>query len=264
MSFSSSLFDAEPIINDDGMANTAEPPGCKRGLDLSARGPGEYEYGAAADPFPAEWLVPRHEWQARIQEMEERKSRLSDICTLANLPYQDQNGLNYCWIASPAYALRVMRCLQNQPDIALSHASGGAQIKNFRNVGGWGKEALEWIASKGLNADSDWPANSLNKKYLTAENKAKALLNRVVEWNELAPRNIDQAVSVLFRRMPLPAGFNWWSHEVTLIDPVWLDGDIAFRFRNQWQGYGVNGYGIIQGSRMRFDDGVTPRTAYAS
>lgn len=263
--FSSQLLEAEPIINDDGFSDAVlNFEGCGKGLDLSARGPGDYEYGAAADPFPAEWLIPRSEWQARIQEMEERKSRLSDICDLAGLPYKDQNGLNYCWIASPTYAVEVVGVLQNQPMRILSHASVGAQIKNFRNVGGWGKEGLEWIAKNGINAHADWPMNSLDKKYLTPENKEKAKLNQVIEWNELAPRNLDQIISVLLRRMPVPCGYNWWGHEVTAIDPVWLDGTVAIRIRNQWRGWGTNGYGILQGNKMLPDDAVTPRTRLAS
>ncbi len=264
--FSSALMINELVI-DEGMVpdKVYNPSGCERGLDLSARpNADDYGYGAAADPFPAEWLIPESEWQARIQELEERKSRLSDIAELAGLTDTDQNGLNYCWIASPCYANELVGVSMNQPLKRLSHASAGARIKNFRNVGGWGKEALDFLAEHGCNLDADWPKNSLDRKYLNSANIEKAKLNRVTEWVECQPRNLKQIVSCLLRRVPLCGGFNWWGHEVTLSDVLWLDGTVAIRIRNQWAGWGTKGYGILQGSRMLADDLVGPRVRLAA
>jgi len=269
MSFTSTPYGGELIIDDATHDEILLPPeGFSRGLDLSLRGFGDYEYGDAAVPFPAELLIPESEWQARIQEMEERKTRLSDIINLAGLPCKDQNGTSYCWINAPTHATEIVRVKQNQKMVILSPASAGAQIKNYRNRGGWGKEGLEFIIEKGLVPVDKWPANGIDRKYATEENLKLALDYRVVEWWELRPRNLNELMSCLLRRIPIAVGYNWWLHEVTLVDPVWLDGRAAGRIRNSWSMNwptpGAGGYSILQGRKLLPDDAVAPRTAIAA
>ena len=256
MAFSSQIYTSEVIINDDpATMRHAQPPlGMSTGLDLGLRGPGNYEYGEFASPFPDELLIPRSEWQARIQEMEEQKSRTSDLIRLCQLPHKDQNGTNYCWINAPTHCVEIDRLQQNQRTVSLSPASAGAQIKGYRNVGGWGLEGLQWIIGKGLVPSSLWPDNAIDKKYATADNLAIALDYRTDEWIECIPRNVEQMVSMLLRRAPGAAGLGWWSHEVTFCDAVWIDRAIAIRFRNSWKGYGDFGFSILQGSKMLADD----------
>lgn len=253
MAFSSSIGRNEPIINDE--TPIEDPPeGCGRGLNLGLRGPRDYEYGEFAAPFPQELLIPRSEWQARIQEMEEQKSRTSDLIRLRKLPHKDQASTNYCWINAPTHCTEIVRLQQNQKTVSLSPASAGAQIKGYRNVGGWGLEGLQWIVKNGLVPSSLWPDNAIDRKYETAENKSIALDYRVDEWIECKPRDVDQMVSMLLRRAPGAGGYNWQSHETTLCDVVWLDGTVATRNRNSWKNYGDFGFFILQGSRMLADD----------
>lgn len=264
MAFSSQLYPNEQIINDSTPLSAMQPPaGFGRGLDLSARTPAGY--GDLADMFPDELLVPESEWQARIQEMEERKSRLSDIVDQAGLPCKDQSSTLYCWINAPTHCVEISRVIQNQEMVILSPASAGAPIKNFRNEGGWGKEGLEYIIEHGLVPVDKWPANAISRQYWTEDNKKIALNYRAVEWTECRPRNKQQFISSLFRRWPGAAGLNHWSHEVTYYDVIWLDGTAAVRFRNSWgMSYGTRGYGILQGSKMLPDDYVCVRTALAA
>lgn len=270
MGWSSELYADEPIMNDDpSTAMVGDVSGRGTGLDLSSRGTVEFGYGAAAVPFPPELLIPEHEWQARIKEMEERKTRLSDYMTAFNLPMKNQKSLNYCWVFAPVHCLEVVRLMMGQRNaigrpVSLSPASVGAQIKGFRNVGGWGKEALEWMSVRGVTPSELWPDTSLERKYLTEAAKEAAKGYVVDEWMELRPRNKAEQVSMLLRRIPIAIGQNHWQHEIMGVDPVWLDGDVAMRIRNQWEGWGVNGFGIQQGSKMLADDAVCPRTALAS
>jgi hypothetical protein len=218
-----------------------------------------------APRFPAELLIPRSEWQERIKEKEERKTRLSDIADRAGLPCKDQSQTNYCWINAPTYALELIRILQNQPMVILSPASGGARIKQYQNVGGWGEEAIQFIAEHGLVPVELWPANAISRIYATAENIELARQYRCLEWMECSPRNDDELISCLLRGFPVPVGYNWWGHEVTAVDAVWLDGTHAIRIRNSWgMGWGSQGYGILQGAKMRADDAVSPRSAIAA
>ncbi len=256
MPFTSQIGRFEPVINDESPERDWDSADLDhgRGLRLEMRGPGDYEYGEYAAPFPQELLIPESEWEPRIKEMEEQRSRISDLIRLKQLPHKDQGSTNYCWINAPVHCLEIVRLQQNQSMRILSPASAGAIIKSFRNVGGWGKEGLEFIVRNGCNDVKDWPANAIDRKYNTAENRQKALDNRVVEWFECRPRTVNQMMSLLLRRLPGAGGYNWWRHEVTNCDPVWLDNRPAVRIRNSWRGWGDYGFGILQGSKMLADD----------
>ena len=267
MGFTSQLRPGEIVIDDGPLPLGAfPPPGFSTGLDLSLKG--AFNYSASADPFPSELLIPRSEWEDRIKEMEEQKTRLSDLMDQAGLPCKDQGQTNYCWINAPTHCVEMVRVIQNQPLVILSPASVGGPMTNFQNVGGWGGPGLAYIGSKGLVPVTRWPANAIDRSYWTEDNKVTALFYRQTEWWELEPRNLDQLVSCLLRRIPVAGGYNWWSHDVTNYDAVLMDGTVAIRTRNSWSmdwpSAGAKGYSILQGSRMLPDDAVAPRVAIAA
>lgn len=250
------------IIDDSTPYTQLLPADRLRGLDLGLRGPDGY--AGVAEPFPESLLIPRSEWQGRIAEREERKATIWHKAALDGWKVKDQNGTNYCWINAPTACIELIRLFQNEERVVLSPASGGAQIKNYRNVGGWGKEALEWIGENGLAPVSLWPANAISRQYATATTLATAKMYRQTEWWELKVRSLDQLVSCLLRDHPVAVGYNWWGHEVTACDPVWLDGTVAVRIANSWgEGWGEKGWGILQGNRMLPDDACAPRVAIA-
>lgn len=265
---SSPLYPGEMIFDDFTDEDNITPPTASRGLEMPVgRGTG-YAYGKSADPYPAELLIPESEWEPRIREMEERKTRLSDIAIQAGLPCKDQNGIPYCWTHGPTHATEVIRVVQGQPLVLLSATSVGAVIKNFREQGGWGKEALQFISDRGVMPQSLWPENRLDRKYNTAANWEEARKYVALEWWELKPRNFAQHVSCLLRRIPVAVGLNYWSHEVTDYEPVILDGEVCIRFRNSWgmswPNAGAMGFSIRRGSKKYADDAVAPRVAVAA
>ena len=247
------------FIDDATPSHVLFPPGRSTGLDLTGR-PEGFAYAGTADPFPDELLIPRSEWQERIKERETLKITNRDHAKRVGLPCKDQASTNYCWINAPVYAVEMQRAIEGQPTVILSPASAGAQIKSYRNVGGWGKEGLEWIAKNGVAPVSLWPANAIDRRYATEAARTAALKYRVHEWWELQPRNIDHLVSCTLRGSCVAVGYPWWGHEVTIVDALWLDNTIALLFRNSWgSAWGDDGYGILQGSRMLPDDAVSPR-----
>jgi len=216
-----------PVIDTDKQAdvdrwclNPSQPGG---GLvrPLGADGMEGYGYAGVANPFPQNLLISRNDIADVVREAEKQKSDLRSLIEAKKIPYKNQQRTNYCWIFAVVHALELQRVQQNLPYASLSPASGGARIKNFRNVGGWGREAIEFIAEHGVCSSKTWP----------------------------------DAVIV---------GYNWWGHEVLGIQGVILDNELCLLIRNSWSQWGVNGFGILRGSRMIPDDLVMLAGAKAS
>lgn len=170
-----------------------------------------------------------------------------------------------CWINAPTFCVELIRAKQGQRHVELSPASAGAQIKNYWNVGGWGREGLEWIVKHGVAPVDLWPANAINRRYRTEQAVAEALKYRVDEWWVLPDRDLDAMVSCVLRGHPVSVGYNWWRHQVTATGILWVDGTVALEIGNSWgEAWGTMGYGMIQGNRMLPDDATAPRTALAA
>ena len=263
------------IINDETIGKLADilhPKEFGKGLDLATRpNPGGLGYGALASvPFNPDWLVPRHEWQARIEERQRREWQLSDRIRLAKLPAKQQGHTNLCWANAPTACVEVNRIVMNQPLVILSPASVAGPINGYRNEGGWGLSALKRLVSSGAVPVEHWPANAIDRKFGTEANWRIGQAYRCVKWCELEPGNLDQLISMLFRNIPVAVGLSWWGHEVYACDPQWVDGAIAYRFRNSWGQWGTTGepgqegFSVLQGSKMNADDAVCPMSAKAS
>lgn len=211
--------------------------------------------------FPSELLIPREELDDWIAEMEGNKSRISDLLDQAGLGVLDQNGTNYCWGNGPVHCVEAGRVIQGEQFVRLSPASVCAPIKGYRNVGGWGTEALRYIVEHGIVPQSEWPANAIDRKYDNAETRELRKKFKVQEWFDLRPRSEMELLSCLCRRIPVAVGYNWWGHEVTAIDPVALgNGKYGIRIDNSWgKGWQSNGRGILSGTKHLPDDAVAPR-----
>ncbi len=257
------IYAGENVIDDSTPADVYQTPeGLTSGLMPEFRGVGKMPSSA---PFPKELLIPRNEWEARIKEMEERKSRVSDLSRQAGQICKNQGQTNYCWINCVVYALETQRVIQNQGLVSLSPASGGAIIKNFQNVGGWPDEALEFISTVGVVPTSMWPDNSINRAFKTVMSDAVRKKYRVPLWWELPKLNLEYLMSALLHRIPVAVGYLWWGHAVCGIDPVWTNGQPGVRIRNSWgMDWGFEGYSVLQGQRALPDCAVSVGQAVAS
>lgn len=236
------LYTGNVIVDGEAMSRGME--GMFQRPDESYRGfEGLADYGVT--------MIPESEWGDRIREQDRLESHLEAYINDMKLPCKDQNGTNYCWIFGVTGCAEVMNLRQTGQCVSLSPASGGAQIKNYRNVGGWGDEALDWIVEHGLNLSEDWPDTAINRRYATRENKEKALNNRAVEYFKL--RSWQEVVSCVLNQIPVAAGYNWWRHLVYIAR---IMQNLDARIRNSWKAsWGENGFATLAG-RKKFPDGA--------
>ena len=269
MTWTSDIPSSEPVIGDDiGTPDT--PSGLSTGYE--ARDYSAYPGGYYAPMYEADNLVPRDQWYERAMSLEREEYRLSDFAKRRRLEVKNQNGTNYCWINGVTFACELQRMLQGQEHKELSPASGGSIIKKFRNNGGWGDQAAEFIQQHGLVPESLWPPNAIDRKYDTDQAWAAADRYTIDQWNELRPRNLDDLYSCLLRGMPVPVGYNWWRHLVCAVDVVVFSKPngtsdremlrcFGIRIANSWgTSWGDRGYGILKGPKQLADGQLVIRS----
>lgn len=211
-------------------------------------------------------LIPRSEWDERIRDLERAQSRIPNICDAMGLKVKNQESTNYCWINAPVHCLEIMRVIQGQDHVELSPASVGAKIKNFKNVGGWGTEGLEYLVKYGAVPVSLWPANAIDRRFDTAEADAQRKRFQVDEWDDL-PTSFDAVADRVLNGFPVAIGLNWWGHEVTAVALMKLDGAgrYGMLISNSWgPNWSNNGRAVLTEAKATPDDAVSPRLVTAS
>ena len=263
--FTSELKSKEYLI-DDSTPNMHEALQFSRFKGMKPRDFSKVGYcgfkGAKSLPF----TIPEVEWKERAEELEKTKTRLSDLIVQSGIPSKNQKNTNFCWMYAPVGIIEVNRVVMGAEYISLSPASAASRFTNFRNIGGWGTEAVEFLGDNGVSSEKLWPNAQINRKYNTEESKQDALKYQIKDWYDLKPRNLNELFTCLLLRIPVAVGLNWWGHEVYFCDLVILsNGGYGIRFRNSWGGeYGDNGFSILTGSKMLPDDAIAPCTGEAS
>lgn len=216
-------------------------------------------------------LIPRDQWSERIKEMEATKTRLSDVYKAAGYIAKDQNGQGYCWAYSVTACVQAIRAASNMPFEVLSAHSVACKIKNFKDQGGWGALALDFITENGIVPESLWPAKSMSRSYDTQSNWDEARKYRVAEgWQDMDlavyDRNLtfEQTMTCLLNRIPVVGDFDWWGHSVCLMDPVETSpGQFGERGINSWtENWGDKGWFVLKGSKAQLNGGVAPRVVH--
>jgi hypothetical protein len=224
---------------------------------------------AAPANFP---LIPRNEWSSRIKQMEQEKSRLSDLINFEPIPCLNQAQTNYCHANSPALAMMAVRASQGQPFVLLSPASIAGPVTGFQNEGAFIHDDLRQITTVGCASQEFVPANQIDRSGFKPGWEENAKKHRVSEWWDLGQRDgtmFDRVMTLLLSRVPICVAYNWWSHAVTLIDPVELSpGAFGVRFRNSWgdtwPNQGAGGYALLPEGKGTPDEAYAPRSITAA
>lgn len=220
-------------------------------------------------------LIPRSEWDSRIDEQEARKSSLEHMRDRApgGMPTLDQNGQGFCWAYSVTRSVMYSRLVMGAPLVRLSGHSVACKIKGFRDEGGWCGLSQQFIKENGVCDVSAWPEKSMSRANDTPAAWESAKQYRIEEdWVDLAAqvwdRNLtfDQVATCLLNNIPVVCDFNWWGHSVIATRLVRVErGSYGLRIDNSWTDqWGDRGKGTLQGERAIPDGAVATRSVVAA
>lgn len=212
--------------------------------------------------FPRELLIPREQWKERIEEKQRKKTRLSDLCTASPVKWLNQSPSWYCWCYAVVHGVMVTRIVQNEPYRALVPESVAGPIKNYRKQGGWGSQALKYIAEHGVADETVWPrtnhSDANTPKYFEASRK-NAAETKIAEWWDLSD-DFDAKASLLLRNIPVPSGYSWMGHEMCSIDLVVMpNGGFGCMDLDSYARNGKYNTQTLSESKGTGDDMVSPR-----
>lgn len=256
---------AELIIDDSNFTQFINPIVNGEKKFCATRPRTEPHGGMYCAPRSTMKKIPRSEFDDRIQYLIDTKSRTSDIIKRSGMKPLDQAWTNFCWMYGPVNALRIIREINNQPYVDLSPASAACQINGFVNEGGWGTDAIKWLAKNGVVPVELWPNNAIDRKYLTPEAKAAAKNFIVEEWDDLTPNDFDLLATYCLMGIPVAIGLDWWGHEVCACDLVRIEaGGYGIRIYNSWGMWEQEGFAILRESKAIASDQVAPRVVTQS
>lgn len=258
MSFVSKLFPNEFII-DESNSESFAPVDSRCGLQLPEVKPPLSEGFRAS----TRKKYPRGEWAERVKDREKRGRTMSSIIRKKRIPTSDQDGTNFCWTYGVVSAVNAKRAWRGMPYVEYSRESVAAPIKGYRNNGGWGKEAAEYIAKYGIFRQEDWKRYHYSSSaYRTEAGLLVAAGHKILEWESLPDYDFDSLFSTLLDDEAVAVGYDWWSHEVCAIDPVIIGSNsFGIRIWNSWgDSYGDNGMAILSEAKGTPADAVVPFT----
>ena len=218
-------------------------------------------------------LIPRSEWDARIDEQTREQSSLEHLVQRAGIEVLDQNGQGYCWAYSTGMTIMVARAMANQPLVRLSPHAVGCKIKGFRDEGAWCGLSAKFARENGYPSEKFWPQKSMSSQYDNAATWANAAKHKITEdWVDLTRQvwdhqlTFDQVATALLLNQACALDFNWWGHSVCGIRLVRTEpGAYGIRIMNSWtKNWGENGLATLAGSKAIPNGAISTRVTTAS
>jgi len=254
------------LILPDGMSETGFVP----------RDRTQQPFCAVGRAVPQDLLYDRKQLKEIFEEQQRKGTSLKQIIDSWNFRgWLKQYNTNYCWCYAVVHAIMIIMGLSGRKIQRLSPYSMACIIKNFRNNGGWGTQALERAISHGCATEDTWPMekpgmsdaechranmNAINngRQYVAAAAE-EAEKVKVTDWYDLRPRNMIEKLSMIARRIPVPSGYNWMGHEMCSIEGiVYANGDIGCGDMDNYGSGGNYNYRALSGSRGSPDDACAP------
>jgi hypothetical protein len=234
---------SNPLIIDDGNASKLVDQWRQEGLTFGGmqRDYSSAPFGSASRPskqFQYTFESDRNKLRDRIQKADENKTTPDDWRISSDVPILNQGQWGYCWFFGPTGAMMTCYAMTGGVVPHLNAFPTAYRIKNGRNEGGWGEEALRGIEQYGVVEESLWPGlEAKMSNWDRQEVKANAALHKVTESLELPRRDILALVSVLTdpkNPRPVTVGYDWWGHLIYAVRAGWKDGRFVIKIVNSW------------------------------
>lgn len=205
-------------------------------------------------------IIPRNEQVDRLEAMEKEKATLTHLHKYYKTPIKNQSSTSHCWAFGSCSAFESARAKAGLPYIEFSPDSLAGPINNWRNRGGYGESALDYMENHGVLPVSTWPygyykSDKYEDKGLRAENKCIESYD-LIENGMDAGERWDVYVTAMLLAFGTNPAFNHWRHLVAGMQPLAKNGKIDDGLiLNSWgTGYGDNGFGIMYGWKAIPDD----------
>jgi hypothetical protein len=253
-----------PVVDGERKGSGYDPSQVVRGMfrPLFGDAPGQMK------------VIPRNEWDARIEELERTKSSLAHLREYAangqRMPCLDQNGQGYCWAYSTTRCVQYLRALSRMPYKRLSAHAIGCMVKGFQDEGGWCGLSAKFLRERGVPDVEHWPEKSMSRSNDNPEVWENAAGNVVTEeWCDAAVHpsdtdlTFDQIATCLLTLTPVAADFLHMGHSVNLKRLVRVEaGSYGFDGDNSYtDNWGENGAFVLRGSKAIADGAVALRVS---
>jgi len=179
------------------------------------------------DSFP---VIPRSEWDARIDEKDKLKTWVDDYQPFA--PH-DQDGLPTCWANGPSHAGTTRRFMDGLPLVYLSANSAAVPISGGHS-GGDEADAAAYFQKYGAASVDVWSNNDTSR---SLENDPKVVESRKhhMFYQVYYLSGFDEFATAALLSFPMAVAFNWWSH---VISGARLLKGYSMCYRNNWGDWG--------------------------
>lgn len=259
-----------PVFDDSTSAHVHSPRRFGRGAverDYSVQ-----PAAVGADPDEMD-LIPESDYDAYIDEQEERQSSLEHIYLRAGWENLDQGQVGYCWAHSTAHAL-MLELTKAGAYEPLSAYAVAATIKQGRDEGGWCGLSMQFLKERGIPSQNRWPQG--DRRYRVYADRPEvwedAARHQVTEdWVDYAKPAYDRTLTMsqhdtcLLNNTPLAVDYMWWGHSVCALRLVRVErGSYGTLILNSWKGWGRRGLGVIRGTRRNVDGCVGIRASRAA
>ena len=220
--------------------------------------------GFARPQFPQEFYVPSNEWIERIEDLDANKAQVIDHRWERGFKSLDQGSTNYCWCAGPTGGYHYLRAMAGLPHVDMSTAAVAAVVKNYRNVGAWAGDALQYMEKYGSVPQSLWPQAAIDRKYDTDQVRRTRDQYKVLESFDLPDKSFHALVSSLLRGFPTTVGYQYWSHLVLAVgltvhgsDP---ESDVGVIIQNSWSdNWKDRGTAVLMREKATPDEAIAMR-----
>lgn len=221
----------------------------------------ECPFGYAANEFNLP-LIPEDEIDERIKEQDEKGLTLDHFAKKVGMNSPSQGSTNSCWAYAGTQAMRYAIARQTGVLVDLCPTSTVCRLTNYQNIGGWSSRFVEGVAQFGINTVAEWPRNAFSRKYNTEENKAKSLLRRAVEFQDLPVRGLSAKkrgqilATALLNNRPVASGHNWMRHAVMMKRLGFKNGKRVVVADNSGLYRDRNGETVFSWEKAIYDDAV--------